>query len=64
MKLVLFIVITFVTLLAAGGGYIVWSNHESDQTMRKSYTPFTDNGPSIPNPFSDVKTEPGESNHE
>lgn len=63
-KVSLFIAAVFVALLAAGGGYIAWSNHASDQAVQKSYTPFKNTGPALGNPFSDVKAQSGDNSHE
>ncbi len=64
MKLALLIVAAFVALLAAGGGYIAWSNHKSDQAVQNSYTPLKDSGPAIVNPFSDIPSPKASNSHE
>ena len=64
MKIIHLIAAVFVTLLAAGGGYITWSNHESDQAVQNSYTPLKDSGPAIVNPFSDITSPKGPNGNE
>jgi hypothetical protein len=64
MKFALLIAAVFVALLAAGGGYIAWSKHKTDQAVQISYTPLKDNGPAIANPFSDISTPKESNSHE